>query len=163
MLKSDQPINRAITKAIEWLARREHSQLELRNKLRARGFSKEEIEPALTHLIAKGFQSDDRFLESFVAGRTARGHGPIAIEAELRLRGISGEAVYTILSAPKCAWIDLARFVRIKRFGADLPKDTREQMAQMRFLAQRGFTHEQIRLALQTADPFSETSLLDNP
>jgi len=142
----------ARAKALELLARREHSQEELRTKLRTRGFSSEDAETAITDLADKGFQSDDRFLELFVAGRVARGQGPIKIAAELRARGLTGEMVESTLNSRAERWCDLAYTVRKRRFGLDPPMDTQERSAQMRFLAQRGFNSEQVRAAFRIVD-----------
>lgn len=126
------------------LARREHSLAELREKLAARGFGPAEIEPALAGLAQQGLADDSRFLETFVASRIRRGHGPHRIRAELGERGIAGEAIARSL-AEACDWRALAREVRSRRFGAKAPVDFRDRARQSRFLEYRGFTAEQIR------------------
>ena len=141
----------AQAKAIELLTRREHSQGELRVKLRDRGFAAEEVDTAITDLADQGFQSDDRFLESFVEGRAARGQGPLKIAAELRTRGVTGARVQEVLDPHAQRWRDLACTVRARRFGAAVPVDAKGRAAVMRFLAQRGFDGDQIRAALRTA------------
>ncbi|CAK0738705.1 Regulatory protein RecX [Gammaproteobacteria bacterium] len=142
----------AHTKALELLARREHSRGELRTKLRTRGFSAEDAETAIADLADKGFQSDDRFLEAFVEGRAARGQGPLKIAAELRTRGVTGETVESTIDTSAQRWRDSAYTVRKRRFGVEPPTDARERAAQMRFLAQRGFNSEQIRAAFTVTD-----------
>jgi regulatory protein len=137
----------ARTKALDLLARREHSQGELRTKLHARGFAAAEVEAVITNLASAGLQSDSRFLESFVEGHARRGQGPLKIAAELRVRGVTGEAVEAALEPHAQRWYDLARMVRERRFGASLPADARERAAQVRFLTQRGFNSEQVRAA----------------
>ncbi len=138
----------ARSKALELLARREHSQRELHTKLRSKGFAGDEIEGAVTELSEQGLQSDDRFLELFVEGRAARGQGPLKIAAELRSRGITGEQVNLVLEPRAERWCDLACTVRDRRFGASLSGDAKQRAAEMRFLAQRGFDGDQIRAAL---------------
>jgi len=137
----------ARAKALELLARREHSRGELRVKLRTRGFSAGEVETAIEDLAHQELQSDNRFLESFVEGRVARGQGPIKIAAELRARKVTGETVTATLDSHAQRWSDLARTSRERRFGSDPPADAKERATQMRFLAQRGFTSEQTRAA----------------
>ena len=51
--------------ALNLLARREHSRVELENKLSKKGFPHEQIERALKQLAANDLQSDQRFLEDF--------------------------------------------------------------------------------------------------
>lgn len=137
-------------KALGLLARREHSQKELRVKLRSRGFATDEVETAIADLADQGLQSDERFLEAFVEGRAARGQGPLKIAAELRARGVVGEAVTSILDPHAPRWCELAVTVRAKRFGSP-SIEPRERAAQMRFLTQRGFTSDQIRAALASS------------
>ncbi len=141
----------AHTKAVELLARREHSQGELRAKLRGRGYTSGDVEEAVTELADQGLQSDDRFLESFVAARAARGHGPLKIAAELRARGVVGERVQEVLEPHAERWNELARTVREKRFGVDAPQDPKGRISAMRFLAQRGFDGDQIRAAFSAS------------
>jgi regulatory protein len=130
--------------AIDYLARREHSERELVRKLKRRGFDAEMVETAVADLKADGLQSDSRFAEAFVSSRFQRGSGPQKIVAELRERGIDADLVSLNVEAFDDQWRQRIREVREKRFGADLPGDFRERSRQMRFLQQRGFTAEQI-------------------
>ena len=94
--------------------------------------------------------AEQRFADSFVRSRIARGQGPVRIRLELGQRGVeSGDAA---LLAAECDWTDLARDVRSKRFGADLPASYADRARQARFLQYRGFTAEQIQDALEFAD-----------
>ena len=69
----------ALQRAVGLLARREHSQHELRHKLTARDYSEEEIETALQRLLEKDLQSDERFAQVYTQARYQRGHGPYKI------------------------------------------------------------------------------------
>lgn len=130
--------------AMHLLARREHSLGELRAKLAERDFPPAEIETALAGLIDEGLASDSRFLEAFIAARIRKGQGPIRIRAELRQRGIDGEAADAAL-AEACDWNALAQEVRAGRFGSQPPAQWPERARQSRFLEYRGFTAGQIR------------------
>jgi len=138
--------------AMDLLARREHSQLELSRKLRSRDYSPEEITEALTGLAADGLQDDGRFIESFVNSRLARGQGPLRIRADLRQRGIAEALVESHLAAAAIDWIAAAREARQRRFGATRPADFQERARQARFLAGRGFSQEQIQRAMGADD-----------
>lgn len=135
-------------KAIQLLASREHSRLQLFRKLTSRDFSPEDVNPILDQLAQEGLQSDARFAESFVRSKADRGQGPIRIAAELREHGINDAMVADYLDATDSAWYELARKVREKRFGADLPEDYATRSKQARFLQYRGFNAEQVRVAL---------------
>ena len=130
--------------AMDYLARREHSEQELVRKLTGRGFGGDLVEAAVAELVADGLLSDARFAEAFVHSRFQRGSGPQKIRMELRERGVPGELVSLSIEAFEDQWRQRAREVREKKFGTSPPGDFRERSRQMRFLQQRGFTSEQI-------------------
>ena len=134
--------------AMNLLARREHSQQELHRKLVNKGFESTDIKPALATLAKQGLLSDERFTEAFINSRLKRGSGPIKIAMELQQRGISDELVAQYLDERDTQWAESAVAVRLKRFGAALPKDFTERARQMRFLQYRGFTMQQIQHAV---------------
>ncbi len=131
--------------ALRLLARREHSELELRHKLVARKFADAVIDTALDELRGEGLLSNPRFAGIYARGRYERGYGPAKIQAELRERGIDGELTEQTLADLSQLWFASAARQRQKRFGRLLPDEYRERTKQMRFLQQRGFTGEQIR------------------
>jgi regulatory protein len=135
--------------AVELLARREHSRLELTRKLASRGFDGAVIETALDGLESTGTLAAERFTDSFVRARVAKGQGPIRIRAELAQRGIAAEAAQDLLRDPELDWAELARSVRAKRFGLDPPRDYAERARQARFLEYRGFDGAAVRAALE--------------
>ena len=135
---------------MDFLARREHGEQEITQKLIARGFDTAIVEAAVSTLIADGLLSDSRFAEAFVYSRFKKGSGPQKIHAELRQRGIDGALISASMEAVGGQWLERAREVREKKFGLELPRDFKERSRQMRFLQQRGFTSEQIRGAFNS-------------
>jgi len=135
--------------AVELLARREHSRLELERKLASRGFPAAVIAPALDALERSGVLAAHRFTESFIRSRLAKGKGPVRIRAELAERGVAQDEAAELLRGPDIDWLATVRAVRRKRFGADAPRDFKERARQARFLEYRGFTAEQVRAALE--------------
>ncbi len=140
---------RVRAKALDLLARREHSAGELRRKLQERGYDSTAVEAVLSSLEQEKLLSDGRFVQEFVASRLRRGSGPMKIREELRGRGVTGELVDQALAGLKAGWSEGAAAARRKRFGAELPGDMQERARQARFLQQRGFTMEDIRKALK--------------
>lgn len=134
--------------AMNWLARREHSLRELRDKLAARDFEPEIIAETVAKLASEGLVSDERFAESFVTARMRKGQGPVRIRAELKKRGIAAEMAQLQVDEAGHDWIGLAREVRERKFGAHIPAEFKDKAKQMRFLEYRGFDGEQIRAAL---------------
>jgi regulatory protein len=138
----------ARNKAMDLLARREHSIAELRVKLIARDFDADEVDEAVSRLAAEGLISDDRFAEAFVTSRVRNGQGPIKIRVELERRGVSAELIVAYLERGDVDWQALACSVRVTKFGTGDAGDYREWARQARFLQQRGFSSEQIRQAV---------------
>ncbi|MEQ8289012.1 MAG: regulatory protein RecX [Gammaproteobacteria bacterium] len=136
-------------KACDFLARREHSRRELRQKLSRNCKDDELIEELLDKLSAEGLQSDARFAESFVQQRYNKGQGPLKIKQELNQRGIDTGLIADCLNADQLDWLALAEQTRVKKFGSDVPRDYQNKAKQSRFLYSRGFTSEQISLVLK--------------
>ena len=128
--------------ALNMLIRREHSQLELSRKLQQKDFSDKDIVDSISLLIEQKYQNDERFSESFIYMRYGQGKGPILIAAELKDRGIKDFdlSIYD--------WLELAKHVRRKKFGLNIPADYKEKAKQKRFLRSRGFNLDQINKAL---------------
>ncbi len=137
--------------AVELLARREHSRLELERKLAARGFPGAMIAAALDGLERSRVLAPDRFAEAFVRSRLTKGQGPVRIRAELAHRGVTEELADQLLRGADIDWLAQVRAVHRKRFGAAPPRDYRERARQARFLQYRGFTPDQVRAVLELA------------
>jgi len=135
---------------MDLLARREHSRLELERKLGTRGFAEALVAEVLDELERDGLLSPDRFAESFIAARYAKGQGPVRIRRELAERGIEPEAAW--FDDDRFDWNALARTTRVRRFGRAQPADLKDKARQIRFLEYRGFSHDQIRQALDFVD-----------
>lgn len=137
--------------AMDLLARREHSQKELHEKLSRRfsDASNEQILAQVDRLTNEGLQSDERLAEAFTRARARRGQGPVRIRMELKGKGIDGALIdSTLLSFTmdnECVdWSVLAAEVAERKYP-DLQKageDPRLRGRVTRFLQQRGFTFE---------------------
>ena len=160
-------------RALQLLAQRDQSRLELRGKLlrhaaaeaRARAAEAEagaeadgegdagdegdrrhaEIEALLDWLEANRFLSAERFAESRVHTREAR-FGNRRIRAELAQHGValSPEVAQALAESE----LQRAAAVRERRFQ-EPPRDAAERAAQARFLAGRGFSPEVIQRVLR--------------
>lgn len=136
-------------RALGCLARREHSRKELTLKLVAAGFERSAIDLALDEFEQRGWLSDRRFAESWIADHQAR-HGRSKLEYDLRQRGVSEAVIEAALAARGDDELERARAVWKKKFGAP-PSDAASKARQIRFLQSRGFTAEAIRQTLQCA------------
>ncbi len=131
-------------RAVNLLARREHSQTELRTKLLKAEFDINEINDVLDKLAAKDIQSDTRFAENYIRYRAQRGYGSQKINLELKERGVDKQTIVNAIEEAEIDWFDLAISARRKRFGEQVPDNIKDRAKQQRFLQYRGFTHEQI-------------------
>ena len=138
-------------RALDLLARREHSRLELKRKLVDRGFLAEIVDDTLDVLQSDNLLDEGRFLESFIRTRVGKGQGPARIEADLGQRGIDRGRVRAWLRDAELNWSSLAAGVREKRFGPGQPGSFEERARQAKFLQYRGFDSEQINAALELA------------
>lgn len=127
--------------AMDLLARREHSRLELARKLHKRYSEYELIESALDKLTTDSLLSDDRFAEAYVSYRKRAGFGPVRISAELRERGVSELLISRHINDSEAFWTDAALAAKNKKFGSEKITTIEEKARQQRFLTYRGFRH----------------------
>jgi regulatory protein len=120
------------------LVRREHSTLELTNKLTAKEFDQEDIDAVIASLIQQNYQSDERFAADFIQMRFNQGKGPIKISLDLKQRGIDR------FDMSEYDFYALAYKIRKQKFGQAVPSDFKEKAKQQRFLQSRGFSFEHI-------------------
>lgn len=131
-------------RAVNLLSRREHSQTELKTKLRKAEFELDEINVTIEKLANADIQSDSRFAENYLRYRSQRGFGSQKIRLELKERGVDSEIINTAFKHADIDWFELTVTARHKRFGTQAPDDLKGRAKQHRFLQYRGFTHEQI-------------------
>lgn len=132
-------------KALQLLARREHSRSELRQKLLQRDYPLAVIEECLEMLEQQGLLNQSRYAHSYAASRAAHGYGPMRISAELRQRGIEPTCIDSALAELEAEWLEHLQHLHRKRFHALPPADRTQQQQQAQFFRQRGFTSEQIK------------------
>lgn len=138
------------TRALGYLARREHSRLELERKLEPHAQTSEELSSLLDTLEQRGFLSAARMVEQVIHMRKSK-FGSQRIVHELREKGIAENLIAAALPNIRETEQENARAVWRKKFGA-MPANAKELGRQMRFLMGRGFTAEVIRQVLRHAD-----------
>ena len=129
---------------------REHSRKELKDKLAKKEYAEDvNINKLLDELEKNDYLSDKRFTESFIRYRVSRGQGKVKITNELQIRGVSTLLINDALQNAEVDWYQLARQIRVRKFGEVTPVDYTEKTKQMRFLLGRGFDSEMIRYAVK--------------
>lgn len=134
----------AIGAAVEYVAKKERSEAEVRRHLASKGFCPESIEAAIGRLRQRGFVDDRR-----VAGRLANGSsliGPNKIRAKLAGRGVGDAeidaAVASIDEAGQRSAI--ATLLDKRGFG------TADRVKAYRFLIARGFEEALVQSELES-------------
>lgn len=133
-------------RALGYLARREHSRAGLARKLALAGHDEAAIAPLLDHFEEKGWLSDRRFAESYVADHRARA-GSLKLAHALRQHGIAEATIESVLSENRDSEAARAHNVWEKKFGTPAASAA-EKAKQIRFLQGRGFSPDVIRRVL---------------
>lgn len=137
-------------RALEYLARREHSRAELERKLAAHLEEGEDLPALLDDFEKRGWVSEARVVEQVIHGRRGK-FGAARIARELRDKGISPELIGDSMARLQESELDAARAVWRKKFGG-LPGSASERAKQIRFLQGRGFGLEVILELLRHDD-----------
>ena len=141
--------------AMRLLTRREHSSLELKQKLVYKGFDSTLVDTLIQDLRLEGLLSDERFAESYMRSRISRGYGPARIRQELRQRGTNDEIIEATVIDNDTQWFELARSVRQKKFGMDVPQNLKDKLKQQQFLQYRGFSQQHMKFAFSLDPEFA--------
>src|SRR6056300_496899 len=128
--------------AMNMLARREHSRSELFNKLIRRFPDSQKVEQELDRLQADGLQSDQRFVQSFIAGRISRNQGPLKIRQELLRFDLNETLVSAAFEKADTDWRELAIDAARRKFAGKSLKLPKERDRARQFLYRRGFDSE---------------------
>ncbi|HXS74352.1 MAG TPA: regulatory protein RecX [Rhodanobacteraceae bacterium] len=141
------PRRSAYDRALGMLARREHSQRELRARLEHGGYDEIEAADAIKQLGAQSYQDDDRFAEMLLRARVAHGYGPARIRAELRSHGLAAAAIDKLIATCGLDWNALATAQLRKKYGHMPAADHAERGKRAAFLMRRGFAAATVRAA----------------
>ena len=132
-------------RALDLLARREHSAGELEKKLIDKGFSAVDAATSLEKLQANNLQCDQRYTEAYVRSRVIRGFGSIKIANELYQRHVSEAIAADVLDEYQGQWLSIAEDLYQKKYRQTRVENYNEWTKRARFLQSRGFTSDQIR------------------
>lgn len=152
------------SRALRFLAAREHSRAELERKLRPAAQKLGQLDQlgtVLDDLAARDFINEGRVAESLLNRRAAQ-LGSARLRQELNQKGLGREDVESAMQSLKSTELDRARQVRLKKFGDAMPKG-KDAARQMRFLLTRGFSSDIVRKALQAGERGDESELASEP
>lgn len=138
--------------ALSLLSHREHSKKELATKLKTKGHEEEEITATIERLEEMNYLNDKRFAEIFVRSRLSKPLGASRIQQELVQKGIHSELAKEVISNANADWFELAKELKVRRFGEEFCTDYKERAKQSRYLQYRGFDFEQIKYAISSKE-----------
>ena len=136
-------------KGIYLLSMREHSVKEMVDKLSRKCDRIDLVDTVIEDLIERSYLSDDRFTETYVRSRRAKGFGPIKIRSELNNKGINTVMVDEYLESSSAVWFEVAENQYNKKYGERLISDYNAWTKRARFLQSRGFTMEHIHSVIK--------------
>ena len=140
--------------ALRVLALRDHSEAELRRKLKEKGYDEAGVEGSVARLRELGYLDDARFARGFAASaiRNGRGYGT-RLKLELARRGVAGEIVRETLEALAEEFGEaevLAQTIARRYPGFDPALATdKEKRKAVAYLQRKGFTLSAILAALK--------------
>lgn len=138
-------INHSITR---YLSRREHSYVELIQKLTHKGFDLAACEKQLKLFAQRNIQSDSRYAQSMTRSAYHNGKGPQHIRQTLLQHSIESHDIESYLKDEIFDWYMAAQKVRSKKFGEEQTTDFALKQKQKRFLQYRGFEQAHIKEAM---------------
>ena len=133
--------------AFALLAKREHSQKELRDKLERYAINPDEVDVLIQELAEQHYQSDERVAKLVLSSQIRQGKGPRRIAQTLQKKSIDQEYIENDLH--DIDWLEHAYQLKIKKFGLAVSKDQKEIAKQIRYLQYRGYDMDVIFKAIR--------------
>ncbi len=139
---------KAMNTAVRLLARRDHTSLEIQQKLGQRGFGREVIDRVLAECRRLDYIDDERTARMYIGQLARRGFGFRRIRLELKKKGLAGGTFENILteSNSEIDELEIARKVMLKRMKSfERVEDHQKRRDKIyRFLHARGFAESVI-------------------
>ncbi len=140
--------------ALDYLSSQARTGLELRRKLRRKGYDAAVVDQVMEYVESKGYIDDAAYARAYVQARFAgRGHGPMRLRQELIRRGVAKEhiddALHHLVASEEMD--DAALAVARPRWRAlESEADPRRRRQKtLDFLMRRGFDFDEARQAVE--------------
>ena len=134
-------------KIMNFLARREHTNKEIYEKLKNRVEDLNLLTEEITKLMDEGLIDNKRFAEQYIYSRSTKGFGPLRIEQELNKRGVDQKISQELLNSKD--WSNFAKLALQKKKGSNILLDGKDILKIKRFLNYRGFNNFHIEEAFR--------------
>ncbi len=144
------PEARARASALGSLAMREHSALELRQKLLSKKHEPALVDDLIASLQQENLLSDERFAESYWRVRSGKGYGPVRIIKELQMKGVSDRIITWAKQETAIDFFAVIETVYQKKYKSLPWQDYKEKAKRQAFLYRRGFDHDYINSVIES-------------
>lgn len=147
-------VEKVIDQAVVYLARRDHAEGELREKLRKKGIDDHLIDESYVDMRERGYLDDLRFAEIQGAILARRGWGPLQISQRLSTRGVSKhlitQALNLLETENETDWYKLCYERLVAKFGVENASELTQKQREKayRHLMHRGFPGHVVRSIL---------------
>lgn len=132
-------------RAVDLLARREHSERELATKLRQKGFESDQVDQVIAQLLEEGLLSNARYAESFIRARRLKHYGPLKIRLELYEKGISDALIESAMADYTTTdWQACMDALWQKKFANHFDGSLQEKAKCVRFFQYKGYPNDWI-------------------
>jgi regulatory protein len=152
----DSPDRKCLHTALRLLGRRDHSQSELCQKLRQRGFDASQIAGALSECRRLNYLNDERFCKIFISRLRLKGYGIQRIADVLRSKGLAADIIEAGLEScrdDEVQTADCRRALARKKGTRSGPLSATAKARLYRFLQQRGFSSFIVLKVLNEVEP----------
>jgi regulatory protein len=153
-LPTEPTFQQVLARAQSLLAMREHGAKELKQKLLQKLPQLHDLAGLLDEVVAycqaQNWQSDARYIESYVRMATEKGQGALKIRQHLQQASAQTALIEQALSLDDAQWQAIAQQALVKKYGDyHRPAAAKDLAKRIRFLQSRGFTMSQCYRAFE--------------
>lgn len=143
-----------LDKAYGYLARRDHSETELKSKLLKKFAEEPLVEEVITRLKKFGYVDDSKFTRGWITSRlSAKPRGRMVIRRELLMKGVNKELVEKMLDLVYNGDREKKELIRLLGRRADKYPQTRKGRNKLiSYLLRRGFLWGDIKQLLESEE-----------
>ncbi|MBI9095709.1 MAG: RecX family transcriptional regulator [Sphaerochaeta sp.] len=148
-LRDEQLLLNCREQALQYLTRREHTSLELKQKLLKKNYKQTHIDQSLGTLLQQDLLSEYRYAQSFILSRQRKNpEGKILLRQRLLSKGVNREDAECALEEAfteelLVEAVSKAYAVALRKYEPELAKEK---------LIARGFTRSELRFAFERMD-----------
>lgn len=141
-----------------YLARRDYSRHELRQKVLKFASDRQMLEQVLDELVQLDLLCDKRFACMLVRHKANAGYGPARIRQWLTQHRIPKSMAVFVMAEANLNWQVIAHRQLNKHFGVIEPMNIKQQARKIRYLYNRGFSQNDIRAVVTVTDDALDVS-----